>query len=504
MPKGTDHPPVSRSSRFRFLLRPAIALTLAALHCGPASAAVAERVLGEQVDKMRPRGNAFRQIADALFSGDSGHPATEEQPQLQLTGFPPRPRPLIELGDKFLGNGNLRKGVRLPTGAVWTPNFWVYGNYRTAVQTFDPGAAPRSTEWVNRLDLFGNLELSPTERIVIGIRPLDHKGDFTGFNFEPSSRRGFEEHFDETSFQPRTLFFEGEFGEIFPGLDSADRRSLDYGLSIGRQPLRLQDGLLLEDSAIDLFAITRNAILPRGGSHLRMSALFGWNEVDRANNLEEQDAYLLGLDSFLDLKRTTLEWDLLYVLSQRQSDGVYAGLGAVQRLGKINTTFRVAQSIAVEQENARVGTGTLLFSELSYTPAHTHDIAYLNGFWGINEFTSAVRDPFAGGPLGRTGLTFAAVGIGRYGSPLNNGAANAAGGAIGYQMFLGEQRRRQIIVEGGGIASTNGDANSAEAAAIRYQQAFGRRTVVVLDAFGALLEDSEESFGGRVEFLVKF
>lgn len=471
MAKAIDHPLVSRAPRIRFLPRLASALVLS-----------------------------------LTLSGSVLHaePATEEIAQLQLTGFPPRPRPLIELGDKFLSSGNLRKGFRLPTGAVWTPNFWVYGNFRTAVQSFDPGAAARRTEWVNRLDLFGNLELSPTERVVVGIRPLDHKGDFTGFNFEPANLRGFEEDFDKNSFQPRTLFFEGEFGEIFPGLDSGDHHSLDYGLSVGRQPLRLQDGLLLEDSALDLFAITRNAILPRGGSHLRMSALFGWNEVDRANNVEEQDAYLLGLDSFLDLKHSTIEWDLLYVLSQNRSDGLYGGLGAIQRLGKLNTTFRVAQSIAVEQENARVGTGTLLFSELSYTPPHTHDIAYLNGFWGINEFTSAVRDPFAGGPLGRTGLTFAAVGLGHYGSPLNNSAANAAGGAIGYQMFLGEQRRRQVILEGGGVASTNGDANAAEAIAIRYQQAFGQRTVLVLDAFGALLEESPESFGGRVEFLIKF
>ena len=450
-------------------------------------------------------------FASAILFGASANSAevktddgAGKPPQLNLTGFPPRPRPLIELGDKFLSQGNIRKGFKLPTGAVWTPNFWVYGNFRTAVQSFDSGSAPRSSEWVNRLDLFGNLELSPTERILIGIRPLDHKGDFTGFNFEPSARRGFEENFDETSLQPRTLFFEGEFGEVFPGLDKSDRRSLDYGISIGRQPLRLQDGLLLDDDALDLLAVTRNAILPRGGSHLRVSALFGWNEVDRGNNIEEQDAYLLGLDSFLDLNRSTIEWDLLYLLSQNRSDGLYAGLGAIQRLGKINTTFRVAQSIAIEDENARVGTGTLLFSELSYSPAHTHDIAYLNGFWGINEFTSAVRDPFAGGPLGRTGLTFAAVGLGRYGSPLHNRAANAAGGALGYQLFLGERRRRQVVAEMGGVASTNGDANAAQAVAARYQQALGRRAILVLDAFGALREDSRESFGGRLEFLVKF
>ena len=101
-------------------------------------------------------------------------------------------------------------------------------------------------------------------------------------------------------------------------------------------------------------------------------------------------------------------------------------------------------------------------------------------------------------------MTFAAVGLGRYGSPLNNRAANTAGGALGYQLFLGEQRRRQVVAEIGGVASTNGDANAAQAVAARYQQAFGRRTVLVLDAFGALREDSRKSYGGRLEFLIKF
>ena len=189
----------------------------------------------------------FLVIAFAILTGSAGRSAesnhdaaaqADEPPKLKFSDFPRRPRPLIELGDKFLSEGNLRKGFTLPTGAVWTPNLWVYGNFRSAVQSFDSGAAPRSSECVNRLDLFGNLELSPTERVVIGIRPFDHKGDFTGFNFEPATRRGFEENFNATSFQPRTLFFEGEFGEIFPGLDDGDRLSLDYGISVGRQPLR--------------------------------------------------------------------------------------------------------------------------------------------------------------------------------------------------------------------------------------------------------------------------
>lgn len=428
---------------------------------------------------------------------------SDQPAPLRLDGFPERPPPLIEWGDKFLGSGNIHKAIPLPTGAVWHPSFWVYGNFRTAVGTFDDGKT-RSSEWANRMDLFGNLQLAATERIVMGIRPLDRNGLFTGYNFEPQTRRGWQENFAENSLQLRTLFFEGEFGELFPRLDKGDRIPLDIGISLGRQPLRLQDGLLIEDDSIDLIALTKNSILPSGGSTMRLSALFGWNGVDRADNLQDKGAYLVGLDASADYSKSTYDADLLYVISNRGGDGLYAGLGQTRRFGKINSVIRVVQSVAVEQENSRVQTGTLLFSELSYTPSYGQDIVYINGFWGIDDFTSAVRAPATGGPLGRTGLLFAAVGLGRYGAALGNQAQRSAGGAIGYQMFFGELRRRQLTFEIGGRDATDGRSLAAGAIGARFQQAIGRRYVMIVDTFGGIREKSKEPFGARLEFLVKF
>ena len=56
----------------------------------------------------------------------------------------------------------------------------MYGTARTALQTFDDGER-QITEWANRLDLFGNLQLTGTERLLIGIRPLDEEGEFSGY-----------------------------------------------------------------------------------------------------------------------------------------------------------------------------------------------------------------------------------------------------------------------------------------------------------------------------------
>jgi len=429
---------------------------------------------------------------------------SDQPAPLKIEDFPERPRPLIELGDRFLGSGNIQRGFKLPTGAVWHPSFWVYGNFRTAVQTFDNGAT-RSTEWANDLNLFGNLQLAATERVVLGIRPLrNDNGRFSGYDFEPAASRGWREDFSENSFQLRTLFFEGEFGEVFPGLDKGDKRSLDYGISVGRQPLTLQDGMLVSDDSIDMVSITRNALLPGIGSHMRVSGLFAWNEIERNNNLETGTSRLVGLNSFIDLPRSTVTADALYAITGNGSDGLYLGIGSVQRIGKINTTFRVNHSIAVENESAAVSDGTLLFAELSYEPAYTHNLVYLNGYWGIDDFASAVRGPASGGPLGRTGILFGAVGLGNYGSALSNAASKSVGGALGYQMFFGELRRKQLILEIGALTDTNNRGASAEAIGARWQQALGKRTVLRLDAFGALQENAREAFGARMEFLVKF
>jgi hypothetical protein len=135
-------------------------------------------------------------------------------------------------------------------------------------------------------------------------------------------------------------------------------------------------------------------------------------------------------------------------------------------------------------------------------------LIYVDGFWGIDRFSSAARDASAGGPLGAIGILTAAPGLGTYGAPLSNQADHSAGGAIGYQMFFGALRRKQLIIELGGRAPTQTPTAVRQRAAggigVRYQQAFGRRSVLVLDTFGVVRDQSAASTGGRIEWLVKF
>ena len=436
---------------------------------------------------------------------------TDERIPLQLEGFPERPKPLLELGEPFLGTGTLKPGFELPTGAVWQPSLLMFGSWRTAVQTFER-EGDRVSEAATRLDLFFNLQLSGSERLVVGFQPLQQDGRFTSYIFEsdlPGLEDGFEE---ETSADITSLFFEGDFGEIFPNLSKKDFRATDIGFSIGRQPLLFQEGMLINDT-IDGIGLTRNTLQPRNTSNLRATLFWGWNQVGRSaagGNAEDEDAQLFGLLTSTDLRRSTIDADFVYVTSDDGGDLLSGGISAVQRIGTVNTAFRILGSSAQDEETLAASDGALLFSEVSWTPHYTYDLVYFTTFLAVDRFSSAARGPASGGPLGLAGINFAAVGLGNYGAALSSIAEDVAGGAIGYQKFF-DGTRKQVIFEVGGRIGTDDAIANAAAATVRYQAAWGRHHVFVVDGFAGYREalgpgasGDEELFGGRVEWLLKF
>ncbi len=425
---------------------------------------------------------------------------SEEVIPLRTDLVPERTAPPFELGNAFLSSGKLDDPIHLFTGATWQPSFTVFGQWRTGIGKVEVGGE-ETTELATRLDLFGNLQLSGTERILIGLRPLDDEGRFTRYVFEPSDGPlgdGFE---DELNANVETFFFEGDFGELFPGLDPGDEGELDIGFSVGRQQITLQDGLLVNDR-IDVLGLTRNSVLADGGSNVRWTALFAWDELHRGDNIEDEDAFLVGLTGEGDFPTSSLSFDLLFLNGSNDSDALFCGIGAVQRLGHWNTTFRALTSQPLEEETAATGRGGLLFAELSRNRVHSDDLWYANTFVGIDQFSSALRGPETGGPLGRTGVLFAAVGVGSFPAALGNGAQSSVGGALGYQSFLGDpEHRRQLILEVGGRAEK--EAPDALGLGLRYQHAVGRRWIVRLDAFATGRETTGPEHGLRTELLLK-
>lgn len=420
--------------------------------------------------------------------------ATESIP-LQTDDFPKRPRLLLEIGEQFLSSGPLSRGIQLPTGAVWRPALWIFGTYRSSVQGFDNGVNEIG-EWAHRLDIFANLRLTGTERVLIGFRPADEFGG-VGYNFGSGVDDGWQDDFNG---RIETLFFEGDFGELFPFLDDDDSQSFDIGFSVGRQDLSFQEGILINDN-IDAVGFTRNSLRPWGTSNLRITALYGWNNIHR-NNVEDDSAKLLALFTEADFPFSTIAVDAVYMIAgDATGDAFYGGLGAVQRIGRFNTAFRVNVSLPVSGSTTAVSRGVVFFSEISWTPHHTENLLYVNNFWAVGAFSSAARA--LGGPLARAGIVFESAGMGRFGSPLSSQAAAVVGGAIGHQMFFAHDRR-QLIVELAGRKDTNGIGEAAAALGLRLQQAVGRRLIVRLDGFAAARQGRDAAFGGRVETLLKY
>ena len=446
-----------------------------------------------------------------LLQAEHDEPQTAlDEHAIGLQPGPARPDLLIETNEKFLGIGFLNQGVRLKTGAVWRPSLWVFGTYRTGINYFDSGNGSHVAEWANRLDLFSQLNLSGTERVLFGIRPFDEEEattrDFGGFDFDRGRWR------DAWNGDVQTLFFEGDFGEIFPTLDPYDQRALDFGFSIGRQPLSFQQGLLINEDRIDAVTITRNTLSGNGNLNLRATCVYAWNEINRNNlaggNVDVGDSKLVGLFTESDFRKCTVNADVACVWSDNGIDDLVAvGLSSIQRLSGYHNTYNSSlhflASFPTHMETNLAGQGELLFSQFSWTPHHTHDLVFLNAFWAIDQFTSASRGPLAGGPLGQTGLLFSAAGLGRYGAPLNNQASNVAGASLGYQMFF-DHTKQQVVFEIGGRQDTDETGRAAVAGGIRYQKALDQHWLVVVDGFVLKREGNDVGQGGRVELQMKF
>lgn len=455
--------------------------------------------------------------------GEEGHSNSRfsDEP-IPLADLPERPKPIIELGEPFLGTGTLKQGITLPTGAVWQPAFLAYGTLRSALQSINQQASGENlylSEAAFRFDLFGNLYLTASERILIGFRPLDEGGQFTRYTLDTNldlPDDGFE---NELNFGIRTLFFEGDIGELFPAADWADSKGLDIGISVGRQPLSFQDGMLINEDAIDLVGLTKANMKVGNLVNLRATALFAWGDIDRpvgvnvadgniiGANLGDKSANLVGIFTEMDSRKTTVEADLVFVFADEiRGSGLHAGVGSTRRIGRFSNTLRLLASLGNEDGAVHTGDGFLISNQFSWTPHHSHNHIYINAFLGINEFRSAARGPANGGPLGRTGILYSAVGIGRFGAALGNQADNAVGGSAGYQFFFA-QTRQQLIVEVGGRTNYKREGlfqSDAFAGGARYQIAVSRRGVLVFDAFG-IYDFMFDAFtvAGRFEVVLK-
>jgi hypothetical protein len=260
------------------------------------------------------------------------------------------------------------------------------------------------------------------------------------------------------------------------------------------------------NDTIDAVGLTRDTnVIPGYSVDARVTALFGWNDVHRNDNREDKDAVIAGLFTETDFRSNTFNLDLAYAFSNTGtgSDLGAIGIGSIQRIGHFNTSFWLNHSWTPDPRTAAANSGTLLFGQVSRTLPYSDDLLYLNGFLGIDQYSSIARDPTAGGPLGQMGLLYASVGLGSYGAALSNSANDAVGLSPGYQSCF-DNDKTQFVLEIGGRQPTVSDQQAAIALGARLQIALGNRYFVQFDGFVSKQEGGTEGAGLRTEFGVQF
>ena len=423
--------------------------------------------------------------------------------------IPFRPALFIELGDPFLDTGPLDAGFEVPIlGAVWQPRLWSYFINRTTVQTFDNGTPGRlrDTEIANRMDLYANLQLTGTEKILLGLRPFDNNlpSRFTRYTFDGSN----EDFNNELNIDVETLFFEGDIGSLLPKLDRAGIKPIDFGFTVGRQPITFQEGIIINDT-VDAVGFVRNNLVFPGTSNLRISGLWAWDRLDRNDRNRGTDPNMYALFVFADAHVSSYNLDMIYVDDNAANgDGFYIGASAIQRiraLGGMSTAFRINNSIALDDEIGGnvIGNGTLLSAEFSSTVPGSDDIAYFNPFIGIGNFTQAGREQILGGPLASLGILFASPNLSTYGAEISPFTDDVVGFAAGYQAFW-DNHRRNLILEIAGRHDYDGQGFDQLGIGFQLQQAIGRYIQAQLEGFYTFNGERDDGAGARAELLIVY
>ncbi|MDP6474189.1 MAG: hypothetical protein QF894_04700 [Alphaproteobacteria bacterium] len=439
--------------------------------------------------------------ADAANESPSRY--SDEVPGLTEPGedegdLPLRPVPLIELWQDYVNQGPYEYEFELPTGMVVSPGLVLFGNANTGLEYTDNGTTDPTTELVTHADLFLNLTLSGTERILLGMSPTTREsGAKSRYTLGPTSG-----WVNESRARLSTAFFEGELSEMFPKLDMGGFLPMDWEIAFGRQAVLSQAGVLINDS-MDSLALTRSTIPYPGTSFARLGGLVAVNGVHRKSGQDDIHADLFALFSEAQFHHSTAELDLVYVESDRaKGDQFNIGGSFIRQYiifdHAVDTTTRIAQSYTPDEETAHTSNGTLLYSSMAFAPKRTDNILYINSFGALNSYAPAA----GAAPLGIVGLLFSGNGLA--GAAINSGANDAYGGSIGYQMFFSGALRSNLIIEAGGkVDNTSGGVNRA-GAQIRYSQAWGRRLFFEVGGYGVAQESMSEGYGIRTKINVIF
>ncbi|HXO19022.1 MAG TPA: hypothetical protein VOA87_03760 [Thermoanaerobaculia bacterium] len=439
----------------------------------------------------------------------------------------PTTRPWVEWGRALYDRG------AYPPSPTWfgeknpaSPNFRVYGDWRTAVAYNDngkpnaKGVTDQSTI-ATRLNLDMDLGLTATERIHAFVRPLDHDGQFTRYDLG-GQNKGFEKAFD---FNLETLFFEGDAGAIAMGLTGREN-GVDLPFTFGMIPLFTQNGIWLNAGFVGgAFSLAAKNSRTLDVSNYDVTFFTGLDKVPTAAALAagrkptDHDAKVFGFTGFADANRGYWEFGYGYVDAQFGGLSYHnATVAFSRRYGSlISNSVRVIENFGQHPDpgQAKTANGTLVLIENSLVTSNpTALVPYFNLFGGFGTPQALARAAGTGGVLVNTGINLESDGLTGF-PTLDDTARDSWGGALGVEYLFNLDR--QIVVEVATVQRTKDRdfaTGNQHAIGVRFQNPLNNSWILRFDAMKGFRDDGRDAsglptpvkdiFGVRLEIRHKF
>lgn len=466
-------------------------------------------------DKLAPSFDAL--AYPTLYSADAfspspiqplpSNPWIEAAPYRNKSAVPVQ-RPWVELWRPLYTSGIY------PPAKEWfgrynlvMPHFMVYGDYRTGAAVNRNGNGDFDN-LAGRLNLDMDLEITATERLHAFMGPLDRNGDFTRLDFTDQV-----EFVDRTDIRLDNLFFEGDAGAIWGGMNDQDA-PFDLPFTVGFLPVFYQNGIWAADNVIGAaFALpSRNSPLLKWSNY---DATFFWAS-DQVNSDafpgDNNAAEFFGTAWFIEAYDGFIEADYAFVHDDVGGHRSYHNLSVAytrRYFYRVSNSIRYitnfGQSLPSEQ---RTADGHMLLVENSLiSKAPNTVVPYMNFFYGQGRTQSLARAAVAGGILNNTGINFETDGLTGY-PTLDATGVNATGAALGINM-LGADFQHQLILElaalsANGAPQFRNAPGDQYAVGMRYQKPLSNAWIFRTDHMVGLRENAHDLRGSRVELRWKF
>lgn len=429
-------------------------------------------------------------------------------------------RPLVEIGQPLYVEGPLSANFN-DAGAknLVTPAFSVFGDWRTAFAYNNNGPGKEFGQIATRLNLETDLQLTATERIHALFRPLDQNGEFTHVDVVGPNQAPGSIPFNAT---PRTLFFEGDLGNITAGLTDK-YQSFDLPFAVGLVPLLFQNGVWVNS------AMTGGAASITGRnspvfhiSNMDVTFFSGFDEVTTPaikkpdGSLEDHGLSVFGMADFVEANDGYWESGIGWIQDDRglpfnQSYGDATIAFTKRYFGWLSNSMRVVYAFGQDaQANGQhTADGVIFLLENSLiSPQELVLVPYFNAFAGFGHPQSLMRNADAGGILFNTGITFETDGLTGF-PKLDDSGQDTYGGAVGVEYLFNLDQ--QIVLEASTVQVRTSDvelgrqAKGAEyGVGARYQRNLTNSLLFRADVIYADEVNQHSIAGIRAELRQKF